>query len=103
MAEIVRNRQTLDASAIRQAVADKIHTPHFIDLLRDLERHTFAGWPPDLLAFAHRQFGHAVQTIHALMIYILKLRAQQIVDAPIAEPTPDLGESMIALLSAAVA
>jgi hypothetical protein len=40
MAEVVRDRQAFDAPPVSQAIADEVHAPHLIDLLRDLERHT---------------------------------------------------------------
>ena len=56
----VRHGQALDAPAVGQAVADEIHAPHLIDLLRHLERHALTGRPFGLLALPHRQLGDAV-------------------------------------------
>lgn len=43
MAEVVSHGHALDAPPGAQAVADKVHAPHLIDGLRQLQRHAFAG------------------------------------------------------------
>jgi len=48
--------------------------------------------PLGLLAFLHGQLGDAVDPIDALVIHSGKRRAQQVMDEPIAEPSPRLGD-----------
>ena len=61
-AEIISNRQTLDAPPIGKTVTHKIHAPHLIDPLRELQRHALTGGPLGLLAFPHCKIGLAVKT-----------------------------------------
>ncbi len=90
VAKIVCHGQTLDAPPIGQAVADKIHAPHLIDVLRELQRHALAHRQFDLLALPHGQLGSAVEPIHAFVIDPGKFRAQQIMDAPVAKASTHL-------------
>jgi hypothetical protein len=85
MAEVVGHRQALDSPAGTQAVADEIHTPHLIDAAGQLQRHALGRRALDLLALAHGQVGRAVQAVDLLVVHAGVLRAQQVVDAPIAE------------------
>ncbi len=90
MAEVVGHGQALQPSAVGQTVADKIHAPHLVDRFGQLQRHALGRRAPDLLALAHSQVGLAVQPIHPLMVDARKCGAQQVVDAPIPEPPPDM-------------
>ena len=81
MAEVVGHRQALDAPPIGQAVADKIHAPDLIDVLRERQRHALAHRQFDLLAFPHCELGSTVEPIYALVIDLGKFRTQQIMDA----------------------
>lgn len=90
VAKIVGHGQALDAPAIGQAVADKIHAPHLIDVVRDLQRHAIAHRPFDLLALPDGQLGGAVEPIHALVVDLGKVRTQQIMDAPVAKASSRL-------------
>jgi len=92
MAEVICHGQTLDAPTIGQAVADEIHAPHLIDHLCDLERHALACRTLRFLAFPHRQFGGTVESIDTFVIHAGEFRAQQVVDAPIPESPPRLGD-----------
>src|SRR5450759_3296679 len=94
VAEIIGHGQALDAPAIGHAVTHEIHAPHLINALRDLERDALAGWPLGLLTHPHRQVGGTVDPIHALVIHLGKLRAQQVMDAPIAKASPGLGNGL---------
>ncbi len=90
MAEIIGHGQALDAPPVGQAVADEVHAPHLVDLPCDVEGCALHHRPLGLLALAHRQLGDAVEPVHAFVIHIGKLRAQQVMDPPIAESPPDL-------------
>lgn len=48
-------------------------------------------WPLDLAAFLHGQVGLAVQPVDAPVVHSWKLLAQQVVDAPVAEPATHQG------------
>ena len=91
VAKVIGHRQALDAPAIGQAVRYKIHTPHIVDLLRQLQGHPLAWWALDLLAPAHGQIGIFVQAVDPLVVDARKLRAQQNVDVPIAKSSAYLG------------
>ena len=92
VAEIVGHGQALEAPAVGQAVAHEVHAPHLIDALGDLQRHAFVHRALRLLALAHCQFGSAVEPVHALVIHLGELRAQKVVNTPIPESAPGLGD-----------
>ena len=73
VAEVIGHRQALDTPAIGQAVRYKIHTPHIVDLLRQLQGHPLAWWAFDLLAPAHGQIGIFVQAVDPLVVHARKL------------------------------
>jgi len=85
MTEVIGHRQALDAPTGTQAIADEIHTPHLIDRAGQLQRHALGRRTLDLLALAHGQVGRAVQPVDLLVVHAGVLRAQQVVDASIAE------------------
>ena len=85
VAEVVGDRQALDAPPCAQAVADEVHAPHLVDCAGKLQRHALIGRPLGLLALAHRQVGGAVEPVHLLVVHAGEVRAQHVVDAPIAE------------------
>ena len=91
VAEVICQHQAPDAPVIGQAVRYKIHTPQILDLLRHLQVHPLAWWALDLLVPAHGQIGIFVQAVDPLMVDARKLRAQQIVDAPIAKCSAYVG------------
>src|SRR5574343_72899 len=92
MADAVGHGQALDAPPVGQTVADKVHAPHLVDALGDVERRALHHRPLGLLALAHRQVGRAVEPIHPLVVDARKLAAQQVVHAPVAEAPPDVGD-----------
>ena len=91
MAEVIGHRQALDAPSIRQAIADEVHAPDFVDALGQLQRHALAGRALGLLAFAYGQLGLAVQPVHALVVHAGEFRAQHVVDAPVAKAPAGVG------------
>lgn len=91
MAEVIGDRQALDASPGAQAVADEVHAPYLIDRAGRLQRHTFAGRSLDLPAFAHCQIGRAIQPVDLLVVHARKVRAQHVVDAPVAKSSTRMG------------
>ncbi len=92
MTKVVGHGQAFEAPTIDQAVADKIHAPHFIDGFGDLQRHSLTDRSFGLLALPDRQVGDTIESIHTFVIHSGKLRAQQVMDTPIAKPPPGLGE-----------
>lgn len=92
MAEVIGHRQALEAPTVGQAVADEVHAPHLIDAISKLQRHAFRCGTLDLLAPAHGQVGLAVQPVHALVVHAGELRAEHVVDAPVAKPSASLGD-----------
>ena len=92
MTEIVGHRQAFEAPATDQAVADEIHAPYLIDGFGDLQRYPLSRRSLRLLAFLDRKLRGAVQAKDALVIHAGVLRAQQVVNAPIAEAAPRLGD-----------
>lgn len=69
VAEVVSHRQALDMPAIGQAVAYKVHAPHFIDTLSQLQRHALIDWPLGFLASSHGQIGDAVEPIDTFVVH----------------------------------
>ena len=92
VAEVVGHRQALHSPAVGQAVADEVHAPHLVDIAGHLQRHALGRRAAHLLALAHSQVGLAVQAPDALVVDARKLRAQQIVDAPVAEAPARMGD-----------
>ena len=90
VAEVIGHGQALEPASVGQAVADEIHAPYLVDRRGQLQRHALERRAPDLLALAHRQAGFAVEAVHALVVDAGELRAQQVMDAPIAEATAHL-------------
>ena len=91
VAEVIGHSQALDAPAIGQAVRDEIHAPNIVDLLRQLQGHTFTRWALYLLAPAHGQIGIFVQAVDPLVVDAWKLRAQQIMDTAVAKSAAYVG------------
>ena len=90
MAEVICHRQALEPPTIGQAVADEVHAPHLVDRPGQLQWHTLAGRPLDLLALAYGEVRCAVKSVHPLVVDARELRAQQVVDSAIAEAAPSV-------------
>jgi len=92
VAIVVGHGQALQAPAIGQAVADEVHAPYLVYGASQLQRHALGRRAARLLALAHRQVRRGVQAPHALVVDARELRAQQIVDAPVAEAPSRMGD-----------
>lgn len=90
MREVIGNAQALDAPTIGQTVRNEVQSPHLIHACRYCQWHPLTGRAPHLLALAHCQLRLAVEQILAVVIYARELRAQQVMDAAIAEAAPHL-------------
>ena len=91
VAEVIDHRETFDAPASTETVADEIHAPDLIDASGQLERHALRRRPSDLPAPAHGKVGFAVQPVHAFVVQPGKLRAQHVVNAPVAKSSARVG------------
>ena len=91
MAKVIGHGEVLQAPPARQAVAHKIHAPDLVDCCCQLQRHALGDGPLSFLAPAHGQVGLAVEAIHPLVIDTGKLRAQQIVNAPVSKAATQMG------------
>jgi hypothetical protein len=92
VAEVIGHGQVLQTPPAREAVAHKIHAPDLIDRASQLKRHTLVDRALALLASAHSQVGLSVEAVHALVVHARELRAQHVVDAPVAESSAGLGD-----------
>ncbi len=92
MAEVIGYGEVLQTPPAREAVAHEIHAPDLVERARQLQRHPLVDRALALLASAHSQVGLSVEAVHALVVDPGKFRAQQIVDAPVAESATDLGD-----------
>jgi hypothetical protein len=92
VAEVVGHGQALQPPAIGQAVADEIHAPDLVDGAGHLQRHALGRRAAHLLALAHGQVRSAVQAPDTLVVDAREPRAQQVVDAPVAEASASMGD-----------
>jgi hypothetical protein len=83
--EVIGHSEELDAPPIGQAVADEVHAPGLVDVLRQLQRHVLIHRPLALPAPTNGQVGLAVEPIDAFMVHAGELGAQHVVDAPAAK------------------
>lgn len=90
--EVIGHGQALEPSSVCPGIAHEVHAPDLIGCLGDRQRLPFKRWPLHLLAPAHGEAGLAVEPVHLLVVHVGKLRAQQVVQAAITEPAPDLGQ-----------
>jgi len=92
MAEVIGYGQTLQPPAIGQAVAHKVHAPHLVDSLCQVQGRPLRRWPADLLALAHGQIRITVQAIHPLVIDAREIRSKKIMHTPIAKAPAGVGD-----------
>lgn len=88
--KVIGHGQALQAAPIGQRIADEIHAPYRIGRDCSGQCLTLAGRPARLLAAAHGQVRLAVQAVNLLVVHGWVLRAQQVVQAAIAEPAARL-------------
>lgn len=90
MGEVVGDGQALDAAATGQLVEDEVHADYLVGMPRWPQLLPLCRRELGLLATAHAQLRLAVQTVDPLVVHLRKLRAQQVVQAAIAEATTRL-------------
>lgn len=79
MADVIQHGRALDAPLRAQVVADEFHASHFIYLLAG-----YSGIRSLAGALAHSQIGCAIESVDLLVVHAWEVRAQYVVDAPIA-------------------
>ena len=87
--EVIGHGQALEAPGIGQGIADEVHAPDPVGCRGDRQRLPFKRWSLGLLASAHGEAGLAVEPVDLLVVHVGELRAQQVVQAAIAEPAAD--------------
>jgi hypothetical protein len=84
-AEVVDDRQALDAPAVGQRVHHEVGTPGVVDVAAGRQRRALEADALGLAALAQRQLVHLVQPPHTLVVHLVALPGEQVVDASVAE------------------
>jgi hypothetical protein len=92
VAEIVGYCQALQAPAIDQAVGDEIHAPHLVDVMGHGQWLALTQGPLGLAAFPDCQPRLLVDPVDLLVIDPGKLGPDHVVDSPVAEAPPFMGD-----------